>query len=286
MMTSPVSRRTNGAIERTLFGIVGLLKQTVESDTIAAKTGYLQGRDPRLKFLSVCLMLAAILFSRNSLEIGALYALTLAIALASSIRLLFFLKRTLFFIPIFSLFIVVPAIFSAVTPGRTLVAFHFLSFDFSISWQGVDTALLFFLRVLASVSLAILLMLTTRHNVLLKVLRIFRVPALFVMTMGMCYRYIFLFLDIIQNNFIAVKSRVGYVASAKTGRKIATTNMAGLWLRSYRMQTQVYSAMLSRCYGGEPQVFEEFHARPGDYFMLTAALLMLIGTVWLNRFSH
>jgi cobalt/nickel transport system permease protein len=286
MMTSPVSRRTNGAIERTLFGIVGLLKQTVESDTIAAKTGYLQGRDPRLKFLSVCLMLAAILFSRNSLEIGALYALTLAIALASSIRLLFFLKRTLFFIPIFSLFIVVPAIFSAVTPGRTLVAMHFFSLDFSISRQGVDTALIFFFRVLASVSLAILLMLTTRHNVLLKVLRIFRVPALFVMTMGMCYRYIFLFLDIIQNNFIAVKSRVGYVASAKTGRRIATTNMAGLWLRSYRMQTQVYSAMLSRGYGGEPQVFEEFHARPGDYFMLVIGLLMLVGTLWLNRYSR
>jgi cobalt/nickel transport system permease protein len=279
-----LSGRTTGFVERTVLGIVGLLKQTVESDAIAAQTGFLQQSDPRLKSLSVCLLLAAVLFSRSLIVIAVLYALTIALALASSIRPGFFLKRTLLFVPIFAAVIAIPALFSAVTPGEAVVSFPVLGHSVSITRQGIGTASVFFLRVLGSVSLAVLLVLTTRHHILLKVLRIFKVPALFVMITGMCYRYIFLFLDIIQNTFTAIKSRVGYISSSATGRRIATTNMAGLWLRSYRMQTQVYSAMLARGYGGEPQVFEEFHAHARDWITLAFSLLTLIGTLWLNRF--
>jgi energy-coupling factor transporter transmembrane protein EcfT len=60
--------------------------------------------------------------------------------------------------------------------------------------------------------------------------------------------------------------------------------MAGLWLKSYRMQTQVYDAMLSRGYTGEPKVLEEFKAGTIDGVLLTISLLTLAGTLWLNRF--
>jgi energy-coupling factor transporter transmembrane protein EcfT len=79
---------------------------------------------------------------------------------------------------------------------------------------------------------------------------------------------------------------VGFVTSPKTGRRIVALNMAGLWLRSYRMQGQVYDAMVSRGYTGEPAVLDEFRARKGDYLFLTLSLFMLIGTLWLNRFFH
>jgi cobalt/nickel transport system permease protein len=106
------------------------------------------------------------------------------------------------------------------------------------------------------------------------------------MTMGMCYRYIYLFLDTVQKTFLAIKSRVGFVSSTKAGQKIAAMNMAGLWLKSYRMQTQVYDAMLSRGYSGEPKVLEEFKAGTIDGVLLIISLLTLAGTLWLNRFIH
>jgi cobalt/nickel transport system permease protein len=142
------------------------------------------------------------------------------------------------------------------------------------------------MRVLASVSLSILLVLTTRHHVLLKTLRVFKIPQLFVMTMGMTYRYIYLLLDIVQNTFIAIRSRVGFVTSTKTGRRIVGANMAGLWLKSYRMQTLVLDAMLSRGYTGEPKILHAFHARTTDFLMLIAAAAALTGTLWLNLSIH
>ncbi len=284
--SSKLSGKTTGFIERSILGIIGFLKETVANDEIASRNGFLQACDPRFKCLSILLLLCSVCLSKSYFVLCCYYAVCLFMAALSSIRPDFFLKRTLFFIPLFSFFIVVPAIFSFVTPGQAVFSFKVFTIQFSITRQGIDSALIFFFRVLASVSLVILLMLTTRQHVLLKVLRIFRIPQIFVMTMGMCYRYIFLLLDIIQKTFTAMKSRIGYVASTKTGRRIVGANMAGLWLRSYHLHSQVYSAMLSRGYTGEPIVLVEFHARIRDTVFLTVSFCALIGTVWMNRFFH
>lgn len=279
-------KKAGGFIDRTLLGVVSLLKETISNDQLASKKGFLQQWDPRFKCLSIAVMLVCILSARSVAALTLFYAMTLVLSVISGISLQFFLKRTLLFIPIFSLFIVVPAIFNVVTPGESVISLKLFSHILSITRQGIDSAVIFFMRVLTSVSIATLLMLTTRHHVLLKVLRIFKVPQIFVMTMGMTYRYIYLLLDMVQNTFTAIRSRVGFVTSTKTGRRIVALNMAGLWLKSYRLQTQVYSAMLARGYTGEPQVLDDFRAHTMDFVVLASAILCFMGTLWLNRFIN
>lgn len=284
MCKKELHTKANGFIERTLLSIISLLKESITNENIASRNGFLQGCDPRVKCLVISLFLAAIIATRSVTVLCVLYLLCLVLTIASNINLGFFLKRTLLFIPLFSLFIVVPAIFNFVTPGEKVLTFNLFTYDLSITKQGIDTATIFFMRVLSSVSFAILLVLTTRQHVLLKVLRIFKVPQLFVTTINMSYRYIYLLLDIVQNTFIAVKSRVGYVTSTKTGRRIIGANMAGLWVKSYQLQTQVYAAMLSRGYSGEPKILYEFHTQGKDFIVLTITIMILIGTIWLNKF--
>jgi cobalt ECF transporter T component CbiQ len=276
-------KMASGFLERTLLDIVALLKQTVANDEMATRKGFLQGIDPRFKLASAAVMLVCILITRNIPGLFAFYGITLALAVVSGVTAGYFLKRTLFFIPLFSLFVVVPVLFSAVTPGTSVFSFRFFGCTLGITGQGIETAVRFFLRVLASVSLAILLVLTTRHHVLLKVLRVFRVPQLFIMILGMTYRYIYLLLDIVQNSFLALKSRVGFISSSGTGRKIIGANMGNLWLNSWSLQTRVYDAMLSRGYTGEPKVMEDFHSRASDFILLAFTLLLFAGTLWLNH---
>ncbi len=281
-----VRKKGGGFLERTIEETVSLLKETVSVEQVAVKKGCLQRCDPRFKCMSAVALMIAVLLSKSVAELSVLYAAVLCSALVSSIGLLFFLKRTLLFVPIFSLFIVVPAIFSGVTPGEPLVSFTVSAWKVTITRQGIDSAIIFFMRVLDSVSIAVLLVLTTRQHALLKTLRTFLVPRLFVMTIGMSYRYIYLFLDIIQKMFIAIKSRVGFVSSSKDGRRIVGANMAGLWVRSYRMQSQVYDAMIARGYAGEAHSFDEFGASPRDIVLLVVAILSLAGALWLNRYFH
>jgi cobalt ECF transporter T component CbiQ len=279
-------KKSSGIVEKTIVGIVSLLKETVATEAIAGKRGLLQKADPRFKFLSIAILLICSLMTKSAVLLAGFYAIIVILALLSSVNLGFFLLRTFLFIPVFSLFIVLPALFSFVTPGQEVYSWNVFGWHTAITRQGIDSEVIFFLRVLSSVSMSILLVLTTRHHVLLKTLRMFKVPKLFVMTIGMTYRYIFLLLDLIQKTWTAIKSRVGFVTSVKSGQRIATVNIAGLWLHSYRLQSQVYDAMLSRGYTGEPHIIEEFRVRPADYLFVAVSLILLIGTLWLNRYFH
>jgi len=246
----------NNFIEHSILGALSFLKESVFSEEYAAKRGLLQAIDPRLKVPLFIILLITILLIKNIIFLGVLYFFCLLLAMASKINLGYFLKRTWIFIPLFSLFIAIPALFSVFTPGEPLLIFKLAGIKLVITRQGFDGAALFVMRVLTSVSFVILLNLTTRQTVLLRVLRIFGVPQIFVMTLSMCYRYIYLFAEIIEHTYIGIKSRVGNNLHYKKGQHIVAWKMANLWERSEQLNEEVYNAMLSRGYTGEPKALD------------------------------
>lgn len=269
-------------IEHTIFGVLSFFKDSVFADEYALGGGFLQKRDARIKTVSFLFLLLSVLFARSPYCIAAIYLFVLVFASFSRINLFFFLGRTWIFIPLFSLCIAIPALFNVVSPGEPIFVFNLFYGKFVITRQGLFGASLFVARVVTSVSIAVLLTLTTKHDRLLKVLRIFKVPQIFVMTLGMCYRYIYLFAEIIEDTYRAIKSRVGSGIHHTKGREIVAWNIANLWQRSYRLNNQVYNAMLSRGYRGEPEVFEEFEAGMTDWLLLAGTVLFFIVTSIVN----
>lgn len=273
-------------IERSLAGALSFLKESIFADEYASKRGFLQARDPRVKAAAIFALLLSVLVAKSILFIGGIYLLCLFFAGVSSIDLRYFLKRTWLFIPIFALLIALPASLSVFSPGEPLFGFRLAGFDLSITRQGVGGAAVFFMRVLTSVSLCVLLTLTTKHNTLLKVLRLFGVPQVFVMTMGMCYRYVFLFIEIVQNTHTAIESRAGRLMSPAKGRRMVAWNVASLWQRSYSLHNQVHDAMLSRGYTGEPKVMEALSVTAKDMACLGIAVSLLLVSIWQTHYLN
>jgi cobalt/nickel transport system permease protein len=259
------------------MGTLSFFKDSVYAEEYASLPGLLQARDPRMKVLSMFLIIMLVMFTRDLRVLFALYLVCLSLAITSKIGPVFFLKRTWIFIPLFSFFIAVPALFDVFTPGKIIFSFSVFSLKFSVTQEGLSGAALFVSRVITSVSFVILLSLTTRNTQLLKALRTFKVPQIFVVTLGMCYRYIYLFVEILEHTFLAIKSRVGVRVHHKKGRELVAWNIANLWLRSYNLNNQVYNSMLSRGYTGEPQVLNEFKTDVSDWLMMgfSAALLII-----------
>jgi cobalt ECF transporter T component CbiQ len=244
----------------------------------------MQGIDARFKSFSVFVIVLCALFTGHISLLLALYLLCLVLSALSRIKTVFFLKRTLFFIPFFSLFIVLPAVFSSITPGDTVWTFA----GASITKQGLYSAALLVCRVTVSVSFVVLLSLVTRHFELLKALGAFGVPQVFIMTAGMCYRYIYLFAETVAGTFLAIKSRAGGVVRTRHGQKIAAWNMAMLWKRSYAMNEQVYNAMLSRGYAGTAVALVRFKTKARDILWLVfscaaAAVILIIDRMPIRR---
>lgn len=273
-MKNILNKKRSNFIERSIFGTLSFLKDSIFADEYALKKGFLQSLDTRIKTITFLLFILQVLFAKNIFTLACLYTLCLLLTYLSKINLGFFLKRTWVFIPLFSLFIAIPALFNIFTPGETLITFKIASLKFIITRQGLSGASLFVARVITSVSFGVLLSITTRHFELLKVLRIFRIPQLFVMTLGMCYRYVFLFIEMIENTYLALKSRIGGKIHYRKGQHIVAWNIAYLWQRSYQLNEDVYKAMLSRGYRGEPMVLNDFRAKAIDWVWLIVVVVI------------
>jgi len=274
--------RCNNFIERSILGALSFLKESIFADEYAMNPGLLQSLDPRVKLATFLLFIVQVLLTKNLFILLFLYVFCLLLAYFSKVRLGFFLKRTWVFIPLFSLFIAIPALFSIFSPGEALAAWKIFGIKLIITRQGLGAAVLFVARVIASVSFAVLLSITTRHFVLLQVLRIFKIPQIFVMTLGMCYRYVYLFVEIIENAYLAIKSRVGSRLHYKKGQRVVAWNIAFLWQRSFRLNEDVYKSMLSRGYCGEPVAIGTFKTGAKDWVWLLLASEIFLLLIWIK----
>jgi len=62
----------------------------------------------------------------------------------------------------------------------------------------------------------------------------------------------------------------------RKGQKIVAWNIAHLWMRSYRLNEQVYCAMLSRGFRGEPVALNHFRTKPRDWYWLLGSVLAIL----------
>jgi len=278
--------KNSNFIQRSIIGALSFLKDLIFAQEVALYHGFLQQLDPRIKLVTFLVLIIHVLFSCAVLVLLFFYALCLLLALSSKIRLGFFLMRTWIFIPLFSLFIAVPAIFNFSSPGEAIAVQSILGLKFTITRQGLNSALLFIIRLVTSVSFTVLLSITTKHFELLKVLRIFKIPQVFVMILGICYRYVYLFIEIIQNTYLAIKSRIGTAVHYKNGQNIAAWNIASLWRRSVHLSEEVYKAMVSRGYHGEALSWGDFQTKIRDWLWLIAVVLLTIMNIYLIRLRY
>lgn len=252
-----------GFVEKTLAGISGSIENAVFSEENARRDHFLQRRDPRAKVVAFAFLVVAAGLSRDWRVLLALYVLSLAGVAAGGLEFRSFLKRVWLGIPLFSGIVVLPSVFFI--GGRTMLEIPLGFATLRATYAGAGAAGIFVLRVAVSVSLAILLVLTTRWADILKSLRFFRVPTIFVLILGMTYRYIFLLLHTVNGMFESRKSRVVARTSGKEQRWWVVSSMSVLMSRSFRMSDEVYQAMLARGFTGQVRTLTDYRMTPPDW---------------------
>ena len=246
------------------------------SESVARRSGLLQAIDPRVKLITLLVIIVSVSIMRSSTVIWGVYLFTLLLAVASSVSLIFFIKRVWLFIPLFSAVIVIPALFNLITPGEPIwTVFHLArSYDLgpyhipdtiAVTRQGVLTAITFIGRVSASVSLAVLLTLTTLWSDLLQALRVLRVPRIFILILGMTYRYIILLVHTVYDIHVARKSRTLRYGPTRNEQRWVASRMGYLLKRTYIMSQDVHNAMLSRGFSGDVRTLAPSKIRGYDY---------------------
>ncbi len=272
------SRRRPNVIEHALADISASLEQSLFAEEISRKNGLFQRLDPRTKIVATLALLLAVGLSHSPPVILGLYGVALILAWVSAVPLGFFVKRVWLFLPFFTLIIAIPALF--ITPGP---AFLVLPLRIVVTRTGMLAALFLLLRVGTSVSLAVLLVLTTPWNSVLKALGVLRVPDVVILILGMTYRYIYLFLHLAGDLFLSRKSRVLRSLTGAEERRLVASSAGVLLSRSLQMSSEVYLAMQSRGFRGYPRTMDTFRMQALDWAVGAGLILASAAAIWLGR---
>ena len=282
-------RGKKSMVERTIGAFSNFFDESSYAEGYASKKGLLQFVDPRFKLVGMLWLIVCVILVTRVEWVLAILGVTLLLAVASNVRLGYYLRRVWLFIPLFTLVIAVPAMFNFIVPGQPL--FILLSkgeslgplmspWTISITVPGVQGAILFVLRTGTAVSLVILLALTTRWTDLLASLQSLKVPKAFVMILGMTYRYVFVLVGIAQDMSFALKSRTLSPERSGDVREWLSATIGVLFRRSMNMSELVNLSMISRGYDGRVRKVTRFRAEPFDWaflgFLLGLGVILLM----------
>lgn len=265
-------------LESTLYGITEALERGISAEELSHKAGIFQRLDARVKVLAVLALLISVSMARNLVVIAAIYGLALVIGWLSAISPALLLRRVWLALPFFTGLIALPALF--LTPGPAL---FLLPLGLVVTRAGAMAVLFLLLRVSTSVTLTLLLVLTTPWNTVLSALSVLRVPPVFVLMLGMTYRYIYLLLRVANDMFLSRKSRVVGRLSTADNQKMLASIAGTLLSKSLNLSSEVYLAMQSRGFRGAVITLKPFRMQRKDWLWLIALALISAASIALGR---
>ncbi len=251
-------------LEQTLSRFTGFLQENVFAEEAAGRSGWLQEMDPRAKLAGFLLIISACSFSHSIITIVSLLIFSFILAAGSNVASLSFLKRVWIFMPLYTSLIAIPALF--LTPGEPAGVLPVL--NWTITEQGLSSASFLVMRVATSVSFMMLIVLTTRWPVLLKAFRSLGMPHLLVFLLAMTYRYIYVLLQTSNSLYLARKSRRVGPEAWRNSREWLGAISGSLLGKSYSLSSEIYLAMVSRGFRGEPQLLSEFRMKRRDWLWM------------------
>ncbi len=273
-------KRRKSFVERTINELSGAMERALYAEELAHAGGLLQQFDPRVKLVGLLALVVAAALSRNILVILGLFAIALVLALLSRVPFRTLATRVWVGALLFTGTIALPAIF--LTPGRAIYRLPLLGWPMSA--QGLGSAAYLITRVETAATLSLLLILCTPWTHVLKAMRVLRVPVVFVVILGMTFRYIFLMLETARDMFEARQSRMVGVLEGAERRRLAGASVGVLLSKTLQLSSDVYMAMQSRGFRGEVYTLDDFVMRWHDWVALAGFLAVAALAFWLGRY--
>ena len=266
-------------VEHTLSNLIDAMERALYAEDLAKSRGLLQRLDPRIKVIGLLSLVIVSAMSHRLWVIGAVFVAAVSMAVMSRVSLASLAKRVWLAVLLFTGFIALPAPF--IVPGREVLRLPLLGW--AVTAQGLTSACYLVARVEAAATLSVLLILCTPWSHVLKALRVLKVPVVFVVTLGMTYRYILLLLQTAHDMFESRRSRMVGKLKVSERRRVAAASAGVLMSKSLQLSGEVYSAMLSRGFRGEVYVLDDFRRSVIDWIMLAVFLVLASAALYFGR---
>ena len=258
-------KHTLSFIDHTLASIANFIKTVYIQNDTSTKNGLLQQIDARIKMIFLIFFILIISLNKQIYSQLFITAVLFALFIPSHVNLADVYKKVFALSFFFGFLVIAPASLNIVTGGE--IVFNIIQFktdhsfwiyhlpaSIGITMEGILVVTKFYLKVANSLTLTMLIIYTTPFNEIIKSLRIFRVPQLFLLVLTLTYKFIFILSQTTGDTYFALKSRWWKNTKNSENNRIIAGRMTHIFRKSWIKYEEVYRAMIARGYSGSINV--------------------------------
>jgi cobalt/nickel transport system permease protein len=249
-------------LDKTIINTGSTVKSMYLQAENAAKDNFIQKINPHVKLISLIYLVVMISVAHDLYAQAFTSVFILLLFIIARINI-FQLYRKIFIVTfIFGFIVILPASLNVITDGD--IVFNLVKFDKPLHFwiidipqnigfteKGFQVVSLFFLRVLNSISFAMVIVFTTPFTSFLKSFKKIGVPDTFIMIVSLAYKYIFILCRTIEETYFALKSRLSGNIKSSNIRKLIGGRVYFIFQRAQKIYEGTYYAMVSRGYNGK-----------------------------------
>jgi cobalt/nickel transport system permease protein len=285
-----IKRAKLSFLDKTIINSSKAVKSIYSQAENAARDNFIHQINPNIKLISLIYMAIVISVVSNPVTQVVITSVILLLYIIARLRLFEVYRKIFFLAFIFGFLVVMPASLNVITPGKiifNIIRFskpsHFLIYNIpqniGFTTNGFHVVSLVFLRVLNSVSFAMLVVYTTSFPSFIKSFKMFGVPDTFLMIISLAYKFVFILSRTIEETYFAFKSRLSGNIKNSSIRKLIGGRIFFIFKRSAIIYQNTYHAMVSRGYKGKVVLHSQNQFNFKDFIILV--IIVLSGVVFI-----
>lgn len=285
-----IKRAKLSFLDKTIINSSKAVKSIYLQAENAARDNFIQEINPKVKLISLIYMSIVISIVNNPVIQILISAFILLSYIIARLKIFEVYRKIFLLAFIFGFLVVLPASLNVITPGKiifNLIKFnkpsHFLIYtipqNIGFTTNGIQVVALVFLRVMNSVSFALLVVFTTPFPAFIKSFKMIGVPDTFLMILSLAYKYIFILSRTIEETYFAFKSRLSGNINNTSIRRLIGGRIFFIFKRSMIIYQSTYHAMVSRGYEGKVILHTQNHFTVKDFIVLI--IIIVSGIVFI-----
>lgn len=249
------------------------IQETLKLDTLSSGNSIIHKLDGRVKLLSTITIIIYCVFATQLIVPIILEIYLLIIIYLSKLSFTDSFKRILLLLPFGGMIIIFQPF---IQPGHILWSYSWLT----ITDKGLNFAILLLSRLIVALTAITILSSTSPIQQIIYSLRKLKIPKDLAMILSIMVRFLFMFVDELENIKKAQASRNFDIHSKITPYKWRIKQVgftiAMMFLKSYEQGENVHKSMISRGFNGDSEFhMEKEKLEKNDYYFIFSLIITL-----------
>ncbi len=270
-------------LDKTIANTARTIKAIYLQAEHSSRKSLIQNLNPHIKLIALIYMAIIISIIHNIYAQLYITGFILILFIIARLSITEVFRKIIILSVVFGFIVVVPASLNIITQGDILFTLFRISkpldlwiiripMEVGITDNGLRVVALFFMRVLNSISFAMLIVYTTSFPAFVKSFKILGVPDTFLMVISLTYKYIFILSRTIEETYFALKSRLSGNIKSNSIRNLVGGRVFFIFRRSRIIYEGTYFAMVSRGYNGKIILASQNRLNHNDFISLAVIL--------------